>query len=84
MSAIARGRSAPGLFPGVVNAPYDMPKHSAIVPTRDTSGDLDEMDMPAGSESVLEIVRVQPAAEIVEEIASEARRLIEEGDRDDD
>src|SRR5262249_53281597 len=23
------------LFPGIVNAPYDMPKYSAIVPTRD-------------------------------------------------
>ena len=67
------------LFPGVVNAPYDMPKYSAIVPTRDTTGDLEEMDMPAGSESVLETVRVEPAAEIVREIVTEARRLLEKG-----
>src|SRR6185295_2355366 len=72
------------LFPGVVNAPYDMPKYSAIVPTRDTTGDLEEMDMPAGSESVLETVRVQPAAEIIEEIVTEARRLLEHGNGNDD
>jgi NAD(P)H-dependent flavin oxidoreductase YrpB (nitropropane dioxygenase family) len=72
------------LFPGVVNAPYEMPKYSAIVPTRDTTGDLEEMDMPAGSESVLEIVRVQPAAEIIQEIVTEASRLLEEGDQGDD
>jgi enoyl-[acyl-carrier protein] reductase II len=71
------------LFPGVVNAPYDMPKYSAIVPTRDTTGDFEEMDMPAGSESVLEIVRVEPAAAIIAEIVTEARRLLEEGNRDD-
>ncbi len=73
------------LFPGIVNAPYEMPKHSAIVPTRDTTGDLEEMDMPAGSESVLEVVAVQPAAEIVAEIAGEAGRLLaaeREGDDD--
>lgn len=72
------------LFPGVVNAPYDMPKDSAIVPTRDTTGDLEEMDMPAGSESVLEIVRVQPAAEILDEIVTEARHLLDDGHRHDD
>jgi hypothetical protein len=41
------------------------------------------MDMPAGSESVLETVRVEPAAGIVEEIVTEARRLLAEGHRDD-
>ena len=71
------------LFPGIVNAPYDMPKYSAIVPTRDTTGDLEEMDMPAGSESVLETVRVEPAAQILAEIVTEARRLLAEGNRAD-
>jgi NAD(P)H-dependent flavin oxidoreductase YrpB (nitropropane dioxygenase family) len=65
------------LFPGVVNAPYVMPKYSAIVPTRDTTGDLEEMDLPAGSESVLETERVQPAAEIIDEIVTEASRILE-------
>jgi enoyl-[acyl-carrier protein] reductase II len=72
------------LFPGIVNAPYEMPKHSAIVPTRDTTGDLEEMDMPAGAESVLEVVGVQPAAEIVAEIAAEAGALLASGDPGDD
>jgi NAD(P)H-dependent flavin oxidoreductase YrpB (nitropropane dioxygenase family) len=71
------------LFPGVFNVPYEMPKYSAIVPTRDTTGDLEQMDMPAGSESVLEVVRVQPAAEIIAEIVTEARQLLEDGGRDD-
>ncbi|HEV7671377.1 MAG TPA: nitronate monooxygenase [Thermoanaerobaculia bacterium] len=72
------------LFPGAFNVPYDMPKYSAIVPTRDTTGDFEEMDMPAGSESELETVRVQPAAEILEEIVADARRLLAHGSRDDD
>ena len=69
------------LFPGVLNVPYTMPKHSAVVPTRDTVGDLDEMDMPAGSQSVRLVRRVRPAAEIVDDFVEGAR---EAWDRDDD
>jgi len=69
------------LFPGVVNAPYTMPKYSAIVPTRDTVGDLEEMDMPAGSRSIFDVRRVRPAADIVDDIADAAR---DAGDRYDD
>jgi enoyl-[acyl-carrier protein] reductase II len=61
------------LFPGVVNAPYTMPKHSAIVPTRDTQGDLEEMDMPAGSQSVRAVRKVRPAAAIIDDFVDEAR-----------
>jgi enoyl-[acyl-carrier protein] reductase II len=54
------------LFPGSAFATtYPMPKHSAIVPTRDTQGDLDEMDMPAGAVSIQAVRRVRPAADIV-------------------
>ena len=67
------------LFPGVVDAPYQMPKYSAIVPTRDTQGDLDEMDMPAGSESILAIDQVRPAGEIVADVIADARHVIEHG-----
>jgi nitronate monooxygenase len=67
------------LFPGIVGAPYTMPNHSAIVPTRDTQGDFDQMDMPAGSESVLSVGAVQTAAEIVIEIVTEAQELIAQG-----
>jgi len=61
------------LFPGVLNVPYTMPKYSAFIPTRDTTGDLDEMDLPAGSRSVAAVHKVRPAAEIVDDFAREAR-----------
>ena len=61
------------LFPGVLDVPYTMPKYSAIVPTRDTTGDLDQMDMPAGATSIRAIRRVRPAAEIVDDFVREAR-----------
>lgn len=69
------------LFPGVLDVPYTMPKHSAIVPTRDTTGDLDEMDMPAGAESVRAVRKVRPAAEIVDEFIAGGRDAAQ---RDDD
>jgi len=61
------------LFPGSTFAsPYTMPNHSAIVPTRDTSGDFAQMDMPAGSESVLAIGSVRSAHQIIQDIVAEA------------
>jgi enoyl-[acyl-carrier protein] reductase II len=71
------------LFPGVVDAPYTMPKYSAIVPTRDTVGDLDEMDMPAGAESVRAVRKVRPAREIVDEFISVGREACDHDDDDD-
>ncbi len=68
------------MFPGVVDAPYTMPKHSAIVPTRDTTGDLNEMDMPAGSVSVKAVKRIRPAVEIVDDFVVGGN---EWSDRDD-
>jgi NAD(P)H-dependent flavin oxidoreductase YrpB (nitropropane dioxygenase family) len=65
------------LFPQTFMQPYDMPKFSAIVPTPDTVGDLDEMGLPAGAESVKAIRDVKPAAQIVSEMMSEAHYLIE-------
>jgi NAD(P)H-dependent flavin oxidoreductase YrpB (nitropropane dioxygenase family) len=69
------------LFPGVVDAPYTMPKHSAIVPTRDTVGDLAEMDMPAGSTSIKAVREVRPAAEIIDDFIDGGGQAC---DRDDD
>lgn len=69
------------LFPGVFDVPYVMPKYSAIVPTRDTTGDLEEMDMPAGSQSVRAVRAVRPAAEIVDDFIDGGREACE---RDDD
>lgn len=71
------------LFPGVVNAPYTMPKYSAIVPTRDTAGDLEEMDMPAGSASVPAVHRVRPAVEIVNSFLAEAAAAAQASDGDE-
>jgi enoyl-[acyl-carrier protein] reductase II len=71
------------LFPGIVNAPYTMPKHSAIIPTRDTSGDLEEMDMPAGSASIKAVRRVRPAADIVDDFVEGGREACERDDDDD-
>jgi NAD(P)H-dependent flavin oxidoreductase YrpB (nitropropane dioxygenase family) len=65
----------PNSVPGGI--PYDMPKFSAILPTPETSGDFDEMCMPAG-EGVRVIKRVQPAAEIVVGMMEDARAALEE------
>lgn len=71
------------LFPGVLNVPYTMPKFSAIVPTRDTTGDLDEMDMPAGADSVRAVRAVRPAAAIVDDFIAGGREACDRDDLDD-
>jgi NAD(P)H-dependent flavin oxidoreductase YrpB (nitropropane dioxygenase family) len=76
------------LFPGVLNVPYVMPKYSAVVPTRDTTGDLEEMDMPAGSTSIKDVRAVRPAAAIVNDFIDEGRDACDDdddlGDDDDE
>jgi enoyl-[acyl-carrier protein] reductase II len=69
------------LVPGVPESAYPMPKYSAIVPTRATTGDLEEMDMPAGSRSIFDVHRVRPAADIVDDFEASARDAC---DRHDD
>lgn len=64
------------LFPQTLQAPFEMPKFSALPPSPDTVGDFEEMAMPAGSESVRVIKRVQPAARIVAEMMGEAQQII--------
>jgi enoyl-[acyl-carrier protein] reductase II len=66
------------LFPQVFNVPYTMPKFSAIVPTPDTTGDFEEMGLPAGEDSVKVIKDIKPAAEIVADMMAEASRLLSE------
>ena len=58
------------LFAG---APYSMPKFSVILPTRDTSGDFEEMCWPAGGQSAVRIHAILPAAVILKVMALEAR-----------
>jgi enoyl-[acyl-carrier protein] reductase II len=55
--------------------PYPMPKFSAVLPTPDTAGDLEEMCLPAG-EGVGLCRRALPAAQIIAEMMDEARRVI--------
>lgn len=63
------------LFPHSADQPYEMPKFSAVIPTPPTTGDWEEMAFPAG-EGVGRITAVQPVAEIVEEMMSEARSVL--------
>jgi len=55
--------------------PYAMPKFSVIIPTRDSTGDFDEMCLLAGAESAPLVKSVKPAADIVAEMAAEAARI---------
>ncbi|MCI0463118.1 MAG: nitronate monooxygenase [Gemmataceae bacterium] len=55
--------------------PYAMPKFSAVLPTPDTTGDLEEMCLPAG-EGVGMCRRILPAAQIIAEMMEEAQRVI--------
>lgn len=52
-----------------------VPRGASMVPLRHTTGDVDAMPHWAG-ESVGDVTRVQPAAEIVRELAEEAERLL--------
>lgn len=60
------------LFPHSVNLPYDLPARSALPPTPETSGDWESMVYPAG-QGVGAVRRIAPAAEIVEQMMSQAR-----------
>lgn len=57
---------------------YPIPKFSAVLPTRDTTGDFDEMCLAAGESAGL-VRDVRPAASIVREMMDEARAIVEQG-----
>ena len=57
--------------------PYAMPKFSVILPTRDTTGDFDQMAWTAGIVSAERIFDIVPAGQIVEDMAAEARLILE-------
>lgn len=54
---------------------YEMPIHSAILPTLETRGDFDQMCMAAGT-GVQFIHAVRPAGDLVREIAAQALALL--------
>ena len=59
------------LFPHSADMPYDIPMHSALPPTSETSGDWESMVYPAG-EGVGAVRGVAPAAEIIRAMMSQA------------
>jgi enoyl-[acyl-carrier protein] reductase II len=73
-AVVGTARLMPWSVPGGI--PYAMGKFSVIIPTRDTTGDFDEMCLLAGAESSPLIESVKPAAEIVAEMAAEAAGLL--------
>lgn len=79
--AVERGGGGPEVIghTTVGGQPYSMPAYSAIPPTRDTTGDLDEMCLTAGGEAAGLITDVPTAAEIVESMMAQARALLETG-----
>jgi NAD(P)H-dependent flavin oxidoreductase YrpB (nitropropane dioxygenase family) len=65
------------LFPFTFKQPVPMPKFSAVVPTPDTTGDFEEMGLPAGGESASLVRDIKPASEIVAEMMGDAQRIID-------
>jgi NAD(P)H-dependent flavin oxidoreductase YrpB (nitropropane dioxygenase family) len=59
--------------------PYPMPVHSAVLPTRATEGDFDEMCLAAGT-SAAAIDRIERAADVVAMVAGVARAHREQAD----
>ena len=76
-AVVGTARLQPWSVPGGI--PYAMPKFSVIIPTRDSTGDFDEMCLLAGAESAPLIKSVRPAAEIVAEMAAQAAALVGAG-----
>jgi enoyl-[acyl-carrier protein] reductase II len=64
--------------------PYAMPKFSVILPTRDTTGDFEEMCWTAGIVSAQRIHEILPAAQIIEEMVADAHRILSPGGGDRD
>jgi enoyl-[acyl-carrier protein] reductase II len=80
-SAAQRGGDSIGrtrLFPHSADVPYDLPIRSALPPTSDTTGDWESMVYPAG-QGVGAIRSIAPAAEIIEEMMSQAYTILASG-----
>lgn len=65
-----------GIYTVPGGLPYQMPKFSLMLPTRDTTGDFEEMAHLAGAESSPLVRRVQKAADIVVEMGEGARAIL--------
>lgn len=77
----AAGRPAPGRRPGegeiVASAPGKgaLDRYACTTPDRDMTGNIEALSMWCG-QGVAMVRKVQPAAEIVQEIAEQARRIV--------
>lgn len=78
-AAAAEGVVGPsiGTLPLAPGESYVMPKFSAVLPTRATTGDIEEMALTMG-ESAGRISSIASAASIVHDMASEARACLQE------
>lgn len=74
LERIGQHRLAIYTVPGGI--PYEMPKFSLMLPTRDTTGDFEEMCLLAGAESSPLVKKVQKAADIVAEMGEGARVVL--------
>ncbi|MGH9282901.1 MAG: nitronate monooxygenase, partial [Acidimicrobiales bacterium] len=70
------GQHRLGVYTVPGGIPYEMPKFSLMLPTRDTTGDFEEMCLLAGAESSPLVNKVQTASAIVEEMGEAARAIL--------
>ena len=70
----ATGRRSSGQFSGSQTIP--LPRYSAILPTRDFNGDIEQTGLTAG-QSAGNIGEILPAGEIVRRMTSEAKAALD-------
>jgi hypothetical protein len=70
------GQHRLGVYTVSGGIPYEMPKFSLMLPTRDTTGDFEEMCHLAGAESSPLVNKVQKSATIVHEMGEAARAIL--------
>jgi nitronate monooxygenase len=70
------GQHRLGVYTVAGGIPYEMPKFSLMLPTRDTTGDFEEMCHLAGAESSPLVNKVQKSSTIVEEMGEAARAIL--------
>jgi enoyl-[acyl-carrier protein] reductase II len=63
------------LFPHSADLPYDIPWHSALPPTRNAVGELDQMAYPAG-QGVGAVRSVAPASVIIDTMMDQAHAIL--------
>ena len=77
-AAAAEGMTGPsiGTLPLISGENYELPKFSAVLPTRATTGDIEEMALTMG-ESAGRIDSIETAASVVQSMHSEAQACLQ-------